>query len=174
DSSGNLVATKIEIKPDNSLRLLGNIESITAPGTVVVNGVTVQLSGGTRMDDKSQSNVQNLQFSDLHTNEYVEIRGWAGSAPNTIAAMILERNDVPSNVNNLRFEIQGVASNQSDPTLVILGVTIDTTGASFTGTTRTGFFVPGTNGRLVKVRGNITPIPSQPFRANQQVEFQSP
>ncbi|MEQ1582182.1 MAG: DUF5666 domain-containing protein, partial [Steroidobacteraceae bacterium] len=33
DSSGNLVATKIEIKPDNSLRLLGNIESITAPGT---------------------------------------------------------------------------------------------------------------------------------------------
>jgi hypothetical protein len=56
---------------------------------------------------------------------------------------------------------------------VILGVSIDTTGA-LSGSAATAFFVPGTNGRLVKVRGNITPIPSQPFRANQQVEFQSP
>lgn len=129
DASGNLVATKIEIKADNSLRLLGLISTVTPPGTIVVNGVTVQLSAATRMEDKSSASLPSLQFGNLSAGtDYVEVRGWAGSAPNTIAAMILERDNPQT-----RYEIQGLAATTANntTTLTILGVTVDTTGATF-------------------------------------------
>jgi hypothetical protein len=174
DASGNLVATKVEIKADNSLRVLGNIESITAPGTIVVNGVTVAVGSTTLQKDSSQANDPSLTFADLAIGNYVEVRGYSsGTAANTIAAIILERDD-PNN----RFEIQGLAGSLSDPTLVILGVTANTAGAVFRDIndqpiSRATFFAQA-NGKLVKVRGRTTPVPNTPFVADEEVQLESP
>ncbi len=176
DSSGNLVATKIEIKPDNSLRLLGDISSLTAPGTIVINGVTVQLGAGTRMEDKSSANQSALAFVHLAQSNYVEVRGWPGSAPNTIAAMILERNDP-----RVLFEIQGVATTTSNntTTLTILGVTIDTANtssfkdASGAQITRATFFAQA-NGKVVKAGSRATQVVPNVFAAEHELQFQSP
>jgi Domain of unknown function (DUF5666) len=174
DANGTLVATKVEIKADNSLRVLGNIQVVTGPNTIVVNGVTVTISGSTRQEDKSSANDPSLTFSDLNVGNYVEVRGFnSGTAPNSIAAVIVERDD-PDN----RFEIQGLAGTLSDPTLVILGVTANTTGAQFRDIndaviTRATFFAQA-NGKLVKVRGRTTPVLNQPFIADDEVQLETP
>jgi hypothetical protein len=171
NASGVLVATKVEIKPETELRLLGNIQALSATaGTVVVNGVTIQLSLVTRYEDKSSARVTSFDFADLRTGDYVEIRGFAGAVANTIQGVILERDD-----NDTRHELQGFASNVSDPTLVILGVTANTTGAQFRDINdlpmnRADFFAQA-NGRLVKVRGTWN---GSTFLANQEAQIESP
>lgn len=171
NASGVLIATKVEIKPETELRLLGNIQSLSATNsTVSVNGVTVQLSLATRYEDKSSARVASFDFTDLRSGDYVEIRGFAGTVANTIQGVILERDD-----NDTRHELQGYASNASDPTLVILGVTANTTGAQFRDINdapmnRADFFAQA-NGRLVKVRGTWN---GTTFLANQEAQIESP
>ncbi len=173
NASGVLVATKIEIKPETELRLLGNIQSLNATNSsVAVNGVTVQLTLATRFDDKSAARVTSFDFGDLRAGDYVEIRGFAGTGANTIQGVILERDD-----NETRNELQGFASNALNPTLVILGVTADTTGngVQFKDINdvvidRLVFFAQA-SGKLVKVRGTWN---GTTFLANQEVQIESP
>lgn len=173
NASGVLVATKVEIKPETELRLLGNIQTLSATaGTVVVNGVTVQLSLVTRYEDKSSARVASFDFADLRTGDYVEIRGFAGTVANSIQGVILERDDADT-----RHELQGfVTSVNGQTTLVILGVTVDTTNtAQFrdindSPMSRNDFFLQA-NGRLVKVRGTWN---GTTFLANQEAQIESP
>jgi hypothetical protein len=178
DASGNLVATKVEIKADNSLRVLGTISSTTAPGTIVVNGVTVLLSTTTRQEDKSSANDPALTFADLAIGNYVEARGFnSGTNPNAIAAIILERDNPPSSP---RAEIQGLATTTTGntTTLTILGVAVDTTGATFKDVsggsiTRATFFAQA-NGKLVKARSRSAQVVPNVFTAEDEVQIESP
>jgi hypothetical protein len=173
DASGNLVATKIEIKPDNSLRVLGNIESITAPGTIVVNGITVQVGSGTLLKNSVSGGGSSLLFSDLRILDYVEVRGWSGTGANTIAAMSLERNNAQN-----RFDIRGIAGNLANPNLVILGITINTTGAQYKDVAGNvisdATFFAQANGKPVKVRGQNAPTVPGTFAADTEVQLESP
>lgn len=174
DASGNLVATRIEIKADNSLRVLGNIESITAPGTIVVNGIAVQVSNGTLLKNSVSGSGSSLVFSDLRILDYVEVRGWSGSTANSISAMSLERNNSQN-----RFEIRGIAGSLANPNLVILGITINTTGASYKDAAGNAFpsaaaFFAQADGKPVKVRGRNAPTVPGTFTADQEVQIESP
>jgi hypothetical protein len=154
-AAGLLTATKVKIKPDTSLRLLGTIDAIDpATSSVTVFGLKVTTNTATAYEDKSSANLRLFKFSDLRTGDYVEIRGYAGSVPNTLVAARIERDDLDP-----RRELQGVAAGPAvAPNLTIFGITVTTSGgtsfrnesgASISSST---FFAAAGN-RLVEVRG---------------------
>ena len=125
DSLGVLVATKLEIKPANSIRLTAQVDSTNGDSFVML-GITVNTAQGyTRFDDKTGVVDDSFNVTDISTSDYVEIRGQefpAGSGE--ILATIVERDD-------LRAEaiVQGFidANGVNRPTITVLGVTVEAT-----------------------------------------------
>jgi hypothetical protein len=96
------------------------IDSIdAAAGTFSVLGITVQTSATTRFEDKSDAQVRPFDVSNLRVGDFVEVRGSAGSVPDSIAAERVEREDPED-----RIELRGIAADVAQPQLTILGVTV--------------------------------------------------
>jgi hypothetical protein len=125
NASSVLVARKVELKRDNSTRILATIESITAPSTLRLLGVNVSTEAGTQYEDKSSAGVRTLGFSALRTGDYVEVRGFEGATAGTMTATILERDDLET-----RRELRAVARNPADPNVTLLGQTISLAGVT--------------------------------------------
>ncbi len=129
DANGVLVATKIDIRRSKSVRVTANADSVDAANdSLVVLGITVNVDELTRMEDKSDADVDPLTLADVNAGDYLEIRGVefpAGSG--TILAGIFEREDADTET-----ELQGFVESTNNPSFTILGVTIDTnTGTVF-------------------------------------------
>ncbi len=124
---GTLVAEKVDIRRAKAVRATATIDSVDAnAGSVVLLGITVSTDELTRFEDKSNANVEPLTISDVTAGDYVEVRGDefpAGSG--AIRATIFEREDPDPDT-----ELQGFVQSVSDPSLTILGVTIETNGAT--------------------------------------------
>lgn len=127
NASGVIVATEVDIRRSKAVRVVADADSIDAANnTLVILGIPVTVDVLTRLEDKSDADVDPLTLSDLNVGDYLEIRGSefpAGSG--TILATILERDDADTEV-----ELQGFVDTISDPSITILGVTIDTNGAT--------------------------------------------
>jgi len=127
DSNGTLVASRIEIRRAKAVRVFANVDSVNAASnSLVILGITVDVDGLTRLEDKSNADVDPLTLADVNAADYLEIRGDefpAGSG--RILATILEREDPES-----ESKIQGFVESISDPSFVILGVTISTSGGT--------------------------------------------
>ncbi|MDJ0793326.1 MAG: DUF5666 domain-containing protein [Woeseiaceae bacterium] len=128
NSSGVLLATKVEIKQATSVRVTGRIDAVSG-STVLILNIPVTTDGvTTRFEDKSSADVDPLSVADLNVDDYVEVRGQefpAGSGE--ILAVLLERDDARAETELQGFvEVGGV----SRPTLTVLGVTIETNGAT--------------------------------------------
>jgi hypothetical protein len=121
DASGALVAKKVAIRTEASARLTGTVDAVDSnAGTLTVFGITIQTaSATTRFDDKSNAQVRSFSIADIHTGDYVEVRGTEGSAAGTLTALIVERRD-PAN----KFQLQAVARNVAQPNLTLLGVAV--------------------------------------------------
>lgn len=156
DDNGALVATKVDIRRSNKLRMTALVDSVdTGNNSLVMLGITVQTDAMTRLEDKSDADLRPFALSDINAGDYVEVRGDvfpAGSA--TVAATILERDDVDTET-----ILQGFVESFSDPSYFVLGVRIETTPSTIfrdvDGTTlsATQFFDRlGTND-LVKAQG---------------------
>jgi len=125
DSAGVLVATKVEIKQSTNVRAVGLVDSV-AGDTLQILGITITTdTAKTRFEDK-QSDVDPFRISDVNVNDYVEVRGQEFPT-GEIFAFLLERDD-PRARSELRgfVEVGGVAR----PDLTVLGVTIQTNGAT--------------------------------------------
>jgi hypothetical protein len=128
NAAGTLVATKVQIKRATNVRVTGRIDSISGSTVLILNIPVTTDSITTRFEDKSNADVDPLSVGDLNVDDYVEVRGQefpAGSGE--IAAVLLERDD-PRAETELRgfVEAGGVAR----PNLTVLGVTIETNGAT--------------------------------------------
>jgi hypothetical protein len=124
NASGTLVATKVEIKRATNVRVVGRIDSISGATVVVLNIPVTTDSATTRFEDKTDADDDPLSVSDLNVDDYVEVRGQeipAGSGE--ILAVLLERDD-PREETELRGFVEAGGANR--PTLVVLGVTIET------------------------------------------------
>jgi len=129
DSTGTLVADKVDIRRAKAVRATANLDSVDASGnSVVLLGITVKVDTLTRIEDKSSADVDPLTLNDVNAGNYVEVRGDefpAGSGE--ILATIFEREDPDPD-----SELQGFVETISDPSFTILGVTIETgTGTVF-------------------------------------------
>ena len=156
DAQGVLVASKVDIRRAKAVRATATLDSVDAAAdSVVLLGITVNVDVLTRIEDKSDADVSPLTVSDLNAGDYVEVRGDefpAGSR--TILATIFERDDP-----NTETILQGFVETTSDPTLMILGVTIETNGGTVfrdendTVISANEFFNRLANNDLVKAKG---------------------
>ncbi len=172
DSDGVLVATKIDIRRAKAVRATANVDSVNAADkSLVVLGITVKVDAQTRLEDKTDADVTPLTLSDISAGDYIEVRGSefpAGSG--TILAARFERED-PDN----RAILQGFVEAISEPSFNILGVSIETSGATVfreadgTVISSTNFFGQLTENSLVKAKG--TEVANSTISATE-VEFE--
>src|ERR1700730_5975916 len=155
DASGVLVAKRVQATPDSESLVRGLVDSVNAASnTLTVLGVTITTNGDTEFEDKSSQQMRLFNLSDLHANDYVEVRG-TPAQPGALSASILVR-DVPENHSYL----QGTASNVVSPNLTVLGFMVATTLATqFSGpdggTLSAAAFFSQAPGKTVKVRGTL-------------------
>jgi hypothetical protein len=155
NAAGVLVAKKVAFKKETSARLLGTVDSINAANaSITIFGVTVLTNAGTSFEDKSDADQRPFGFANLRTGDYLEVRGFEEAAARTMTAVLVEREDADS-----RRELQGTAANVAQPNLVVLGVSVTTTGSTEyrdvndAAISAATFFARAGN-RLVKVRGS--------------------
>lgn len=149
------------VKFHESVRLEGDIEtigtnSLTLKGLPGIPGITVTVNSQTEFKANGGVTINNL--SDLAINNHIRVRGRVSGTNSVIATRIQLRssdNDV---------DLQGPVQAASDPTVTILGVTVDTTGVTqFEGVddgpmSRAAFFAAVQVGTLVKVKGTLNGI----------------
>ncbi|MBY0248686.1 MAG: hypothetical protein K2Q17_13565 [Nitrospiraceae bacterium] len=148
-----LIAQHVKFK--ESVRLEGDIETIGTNSLTLkgLPGITVTVNGQTEFKATGGATLNNL--SDLAINNHIRVRGRVSGTNSVIATRIQLRS--PDNDVDLQGPVQAV----SDPTLTILGVTVDTTGVTqFEGVddgsmNRASFFAAVQVGTLVKVKGTL-------------------
>jgi hypothetical protein len=157
NASGVIVATEVDIRRSKAVRVVADVDSVDATNnSLVILGIPVTVDVLTRLEDKSDADVDPLNLSDLNVGDYLEIRGSefpAGSG--TILATILERDDPDTET-----ILQGFVDTINDPSITILGVTIDTNGATIfrdindNVISAADFFNQVTTNSLVKAKGS--------------------
>ncbi len=155
-AGGAIAATKVDIRRATAVRVTALLDSVnTAGNSFVMLGITVNVDALTRLEDKSAADVRPLTLGALNAGDYVEVRGAelpAGSG--RILAAILERDDPDTET-----ILQGFVTSVSNPSFTILGVTIQTGGATVFRDTNdlpipaAEFFGRVATGTLVKAKG---------------------
>jgi hypothetical protein len=127
NANGLLVATKIDIRRSKAVRMIAIADSVdAADNSLVVLGITVSVDALTRLEDKSSADVDPLTLADINAGDYLEIRGSETSAGSgSVLATIFEREDPDTEA-----ILQGFVESISEPAFLILGVTINTNGAT--------------------------------------------
>jgi len=177
NGSNVLVATKVDVRRAKLIRIEAAVDSVDAASdTFVTLGITIAVDALTRMEDKD-SNVTPFTLNDLNPGDVVRMRGSVsgGAGAAQVLATLLERDFRPDT------ELQGFVESATDPIITILGVTIDTSGASAfrdengAGMTRQAFFdrlaneLAGGGTPLIKAVGSENPPTTI---VAQEVEFQ--
>lgn len=122
DASGVIVADKIEFKQAGFIRVTATVDSV-ASDRLTVLGIEIRVTGSTRMEDKSDADVEPFTINDLVPGDYVEVRGFEDA--DGVVATLLEREDFDDDV-----ELRGFVESVAEPQFVILGVTIQTDGGT--------------------------------------------
>lgn len=155
NSSGVLVATKVDVRRSSAVRIVALVDSVNAAaGSFVMLGITVKIDALTRLEDKSSQQVRPFTLASLVTNNYVEVRGVESPAGSgEVLATLVER-DTP----DADSELQGFVQTVAEPVLSILNVQVSTTGAQFRDVNDNGinaaqFFSQVAPGSLVNVKG---------------------
>ncbi|HEX7082411.1 MAG TPA: DUF5666 domain-containing protein [Gammaproteobacteria bacterium] len=122
NQEGVVVADEVELKLSNFIRITATVEDV-GTDTLTVLGVDVRVDAFTRMEDQSNADVEPFTLADVAVGDYVEVRGFEDGAG--VVATLLEREDPEDEV-----ELRGFVDSVTQPNLVILGVTILTSGAT--------------------------------------------
>ena len=150
DTSGVLVARKVQFKRSGSARIAARVDSVNvAANTLVVLGIDVTVNSSTRVEDKGDQRVAMFNLSNLAAGDWVEVRGAelpAGS--NDVIATRLERRKADNDV-----RLRGVVDSVTGAAISILGVTVETNGSTRFGTNATLDVLVG---KTVSVKGTVT------------------
>jgi Domain of unknown function (DUF5666) len=156
DSSGTLVATSVEARPDDSAMVTGLVESVTAATNALsILGVTVTTRSTTEFQDKSVKPPPRLfNLSNVQVGDYVEVRGTASASAGLEAKVLVREKPDKSSY------LQGIATSVNSPNLTVLGVTVFTTAqtvytaANGTAIDAATFFSQGVN-KMVRITGTV-------------------
>jgi hypothetical protein len=152
NSNGVIVADKIQFKRAGDVRVEALVEDIQAgQNTLTLLGITVNVSGETQLEDKSDLDVNPLSLTDVNVNDFVAVRGFVDNGE--LTATRLERDDDGGEV-ALRALVEAV----NDPQFTLFGVTVQTSaGTDFEdvddSVLDSGQFFGQALGRLVDVEG---------------------
>ena len=158
NANGVLIAEEIEFENERErdIRIGARVDSVDVGNdTVVLLGIPVRVDVQTRMEDDDDDEGR-LTVADINVGDYLEIRGSESpQGDGTVRASRLEREDDGDEETIL----QGFVEDVSEPTLRILGVTIETNGnTEFEGLndddlSATDFFASVVVGDLIKAKG---------------------
>ncbi|HET6629900.1 MAG TPA: DUF5666 domain-containing protein [Woeseiaceae bacterium] len=118
DDSGTIVADEVELKQAGFIRIASTVESIGSDRLTVL-GIEVRVDTSTRMEDKTDAEVEPFTLANLAVGDFVEVRGFEDEEG--VKATLLEREDPDDEV-----ELRGFVESASSPDFVVLGVTIRT------------------------------------------------
>lgn len=160
DANGVLVATRIDIRRSRAVRLEALIDSVNPNANSFVSlDITIKSDTLTRIEDKSDADIESFSVNQLVAGNYVEVRGVefpAGSGE--ILASLVEREDIDTET-----ELQGFVQSVAQPEFTILGVTITTNSATVFRDAADNIisasdFFAQAEGRLVKAEGTEVSI----------------
>jgi len=171
NAAGVLVADKVDIRRDSVVEVEGLVDTVNASGgTVTVLGIAIHVDSLTRVEDK-RDDVQPFGLTNIVAGDFIAVRGSEdANAPGEVLASRLERDDPDDTL------LQGIVETVAEPSITILGVTIDTTGAIFRNEldqpiASGAFFGRPPAGELVKAKG--TEVADTAIDADE-VEFETP
>jgi hypothetical protein len=152
---GIVNATKVEFEGETELQ--GNVATINPSDDTLtltgLAGLVIQFDNQTALH--GQGNPRRI--SDLNSGDHLQIHGRLRGG-NTVLAKEVERSDPKSNV-----QVQGLLTSATDPIIVLLGASIDTSlipESGFRGRYgvigRSAFFSSLSTGKRVSVQGNVT------------------
>jgi Domain of unknown function (DUF5666) len=152
NDSGVIDASEVELKQAGFIRITSNVDSVGSDRLTVL-GIEVRVDASTRMEDKTDADVEPFTLADLAVGDFVEVRGFEDAEG--VKATLLEREDFEGEV-----ELRGFVESASSPDFVILGVTIRTDGGTvFRDVNDTvidaATFFGQTEGRLVEADGTL-------------------
>ena len=150
NGSGVLVATKVELKLSNFIRIEGRVDAVGA-ASVTIFGVVINTNAVTRFEDKSSADLEVFNLTNISVGDYLETRGYEDASG--VVATQVERDDFRGDV-----AIRAFVDSVSDPTFTIRGVLIETNGGTeFRDVTddliSAGVFFGQAMGRLVEANG---------------------
>jgi hypothetical protein len=124
DAAGVLAATRVRIERSADTRIVAQVDAVDATaGTATMLGVTVSVTAMTRFEDHSAANLSTFSLADVHTGDWLEIRGSESPAgSNAVVAKRLERRNAQASV-----LLAGVVKTAAAPALAILSVNVATT-----------------------------------------------
>lgn len=127
DSTGTLVAEEVDIRQTNDLRVTALVDSVdAAANTLILLGISVRVDTLTRIEDKSDAEIEPFSLFDLNVDDYIEVRGSADpSGGSLIIAGLLEREDTPD-VPGEETSLRGFVESVGQSVFTIAGVTIET------------------------------------------------
>ena len=151
-NNGVLSASKVSFR--ENVRFEANIASITGTSLTLagLSGITIETNALTRF--------KNRPLNQLAVGHNLRIRGRPASGNTVIATEVEFRDTTP----DARVILQAVASAVVNPTVTLLGITVDTSNipnGEFKDVNdnvigRTAFFAAATPGRLIKARGTLS------------------
>lgn len=154
NEAGVLVAREVEFKRGGNAGVAGLVESVTPDaaglgGTLVVLGVTVTVDSDTRIEDKSDADIEMFRLADLRPGDQVRVRG-SETAALRLTASRLERHPPRAEV-----WVRGTVRDLAQPAFTALGVPVLTNGTTeFDDMSAADFFANGA-GRVVKAKGTL-------------------
>ena len=157
-TTGTLTASVVTIEHVGVVELAAPATAVNkTAGTVTLLGVTVTLNITTRLEDKSSTHLQMFSINDLNANDTLLVRGYESPVGSgKVIATRLER--LPS-LGTVVY-VRGPFSPTIAPQFKILGVVIDTTGATFVtgehGSLQSAAFFTAAVGKIVRVRGALS------------------
>lgn len=150
NSSGVLVATSVRIRLPADVRLMAQVDALDAnAGTLRILGVTISVNELTRFEDHGDQRVYTFKLSDIHTGDWLEVRGRASSGSNSVIATRIDRRQQQSLV-----QVLGPVSSASQPNFSILSINITTTSSTqFHGGLSVDRFFNSPVANIVRVKG---------------------
>jgi hypothetical protein len=152
NSSGVIAATKVEIGHPADTRMAGQVDSVDATaGTVIVMGSHITVDAMTRFEDHGSQKIETFSLADVHTGDWLEIRGAASSdGSNSVKAMRVDRLQPQPGV-----RLSGTVVAAAQPNFTILATTIATTSATqFSNGPNATTFSTALVGKTASVKGS--------------------
>ena len=146
NSAGVVVADEVDIRTGiNRTRIAAQVDSVNAAAnSLVMLDITVHVDALTRIEDKSNADLEPFSVADINVGDYIEVRGDENPpGSGDLLATLLERDDLP-NAPGEDTELRGFVELVDVASFTILGVTINTdVGTAFVGIAGVGDLIVG-------------------------------
>jgi hypothetical protein len=126
DANSVLVAARISFMEVNTLRIVAQVDNVTANGSIELLGLAVATDDATRYEDRSQLDQRDFGFTDLTVGTWVDVRGYEEpAASGAVLATRVVRIDPADEVS-----LRGPFGEPVSPDFHILSVLVKTTDAT--------------------------------------------